>query len=1354
MRKKSGKSRANAIGWHDSGKPEETRARPVLHSRLRPSTGSGLLMRFFGFAILSVVSAGFVWPAATTSALDPVRFEPNVGQTDASVKFLGRAPRATLWFTPQSVTLSLHRKSESAVLKMHFDGAAADPRIEGEGRGTAVSNYLLGNDPTRWRTAVPQFGSVRYRNLYPGTDAVFYGNSGKLEYDFMLRPGADPSKIRIAFEGVDSLALNQQGELVMKTGDIEIRNRRPRVYQGARPVDGHYVLLGKHTAGFAVDEYDRTRPLVIDPVLSYATFLGGSGGDYGFAMASDSQGNLYVTGGTDSPNFPVTAGLTTATPGTAGMAFVSKINPSASGAASLIFSTYLGGLIAANDLDYGQGIAVDSNSNVIVAGVTYSTDFPLSNAFQTKLGAGAPLTCGNSICPDGFITKLSPAGNSIVYSSYVGGSDYDAPYALAVDGAGTAYLTGITYSSNFPAPATAYQRGLVGQFNAFLTVVSPTGGLNYSSYFGQLGEECFSIAVDNAGVVYMAGDTTSLSLPVTSGAFQSNPPATASGQYSGFVVKLQPAISGAAGLQYSSYLGGTGGLTTVWAINTDGTGKIYATGATDSAAFPVSASAYQAAFAGEVNDKTFATPGDAFVTILDPSAQGSAQLVYSTYLGGSFDDEGFSIATDSLGRITIAGNTDSCDFPTSTDALQPQFQFCQTKGSEIGFIARLDPTQFGPAGLVYSSFVGGSVADTIFGMTMDSSGNHVAVAGETFSPDAPVTVSAFQPSYGGSDGTDGDAYVAVFDFTPVVSSIPDLTIGLSASGTFTQGQTGATYTITVQNVAGAPTNTTVMVTDTLPAGLTATSIAGTGWTCTQPAGPCTRTDALAAGASYPPIVLTVSVGGNTAASVTNTAAVSGGGETNTSNDTASNITTVAALLGPVLLSPANGATGTSLTPVLMWNAAAGASSYDVFFGASSNPPLVTNTVSTSYNPGTLNSNSTYFWRIVAKNSAESAPSAIFSFSTGPLGFVPVTPCRIADTRNANGAFGGPSLAAQGTRNFAIPSSACNIPASATAYSLNIAVVPRGLLGFLTVWPAGQVRPVVATLNSIDGRIKSNAAIVPAGAGGSISVFATDATDVIIDINGYFVPSNNPSALAFYPITPCRIADTRNATAPLGGPSLAAQSTRTFPVQQSACGVPTSAQAYALNFAAVPNGALGFLTAWPTGQPRPLVASLNDPTGTVAANAVVVPAGNNGSVDVFTTDNTDLVIDMNGYFAPPGPGGLSLYNLSPCRVLDTRLPAGSLPFSGSRDVNVVGSPCNVPATAQAYIFSATVVPPGPLGFLTLWPQGPARPLAATLNASDGAVTNNMAIIPTTNGAISAFATDLTHLVLDIFAYFAP
>jgi hypothetical protein len=370
-------------------------------------------------------------------------------------------------------------------------------------------------------------------------------------------------------------------------------------------------------------------------------------------------------------------------------------------------------------------------------------------------------------------------------------------------------------------------------------------------------------------------------------------------------------------------------------------------------------------------------------------------------------------------------------------------------------------------------------------------------------------------------------------------------------------------------------------------------------------------------------------------------------------------------------------------------------------------------------------------------------------------FVPVTPCRIADTRSPDGPFGGPAIAESTFRDFVIPNSACDIPSTAAGYSLNVAVVPKVHLGYLTVWPAGQSQPLVATLNSLDGRIKSNAAIVPSGENGAISVFATDTTDVILDINGYFVPgSSSPAALAFYPLTPCRIADTRNATAPLGGPSLTAQGTRSFPILASSCGLPSNAQAYSLNFAAVPKGPLGFLTAWPAGQPQPLVASLNALTGTITANAVIVPAGANGAVDVFATNATDLVIDSNGYFAPQGPGGLSLYGVPPCRVLDTRLPSGAEPFSGSREVNVGAGSCGVPSTAQAYVFNATVVPPGPLGFITMWPQGELQPLVATLNAIDGAIASNMAIVPTTNGSIEVFASGPTHLVLDIFGFFAP
>jgi hypothetical protein len=293
-------------------------------------------------------------------------------------------------------------------------------------------------------------------------------------------------------------------------------------------------------------------------------------------------------------------------------------------------------------------------------------------------------------------------------------------------------------------------------------------------------------------------------------------------------------------------------------------------------------------------------------------------------------------------------------------------------------------------------------------------------------------------------------------------------------------------------------------------------------------------------------------------------------------------------------------------------------------------------------------------------------------------------------------------------------------------------------------------PLASTLNSLDGRVKSNAAIVPAGTAGAISVFASNTTHVILDINGYFVAATDPTALAFYPITPCRIADTRNANGPLGGPSLGGGTSRTFPIR-TACSLPATAQAYSLNFAAVPSGPLGYLTAWPTGQAQPLASSLNALTGTVTANAVIVPAGTSGSVDVFASNPTNLIIDINGYFAPMGTGGLSLYGVTPCRVVDTRQPSGS-PAITSLDVAVSASACGIPANAQAHVVSVTVVPPAPLGYLTLWPQGQTRPLVSTLNALDGAITSNLAIVPTTNGSISAFPSNPTHLIMDISGYF--
>ena len=378
-----------------------------------------------------------------------------------------------------------------------------------------------------------------------------------------------------------------------------------------------------------------------------------------------------------------------------------------------------------------------------------------------------------------------------------------------------------------------------------------------------------------------------------------------------------------------------------------------------------------------------------------------------------------------------------------------------------------------------------------------------------------------------------------------------------------------------------------------------------------------------------------------------------------------------------------------------------------------------------------------------------------SGSTGPLQFIPSTPCRLVDTRKSGGPIQGGA-----SRNFPVPQQGgCNIPTSAVAYSVNLTVVPPGPLGYVTIWPTGEAQPVASLENSLDGRTKANAAIVPAGYQGAVSIFASNTTDVVLDIDDYFAPVGN-TTLAFYPLKPCRVADTRNPLGGLGGPYLRGGVARQFPIlEASSCNIPSSAQAYSLNFTAVPHAPLGYLTVWPFGQKQPVVSTLNSVTGTVVANAAIVPAGtdNEGSIVAFASNDSDLVIDINGYFAPPGQNGLSLYTVTPCRVLDTRNGNGAYVGELMPPVDVVDSVCGPSTSAQAYVLNATVVPSGPLGYLTLWPDSnPPQPppVVSTLNALDGAITSNMAIVPNSDGSTDAFASNLTQLILDISAYFAP
>ncbi len=369
-------------------------------------------------------------------------------------------------------------------------------------------------------------------------------------------------------------------------------------------------------------------------------------------------------------------------------------------------------------------------------------------------------------------------------------------------------------------------------------------------------------------------------------------------------------------------------------------------------------------------------------------------------------------------------------------------------------------------------------------------------------------------------------------------------------------------------------------------------------------------------------------------------------------------------------------------------------------------------------------------------------------------FVPFPPCRVIDTRLWNSPILGGS-----TDVFDLETEAsllgCGDLSSATAFSLNITVVPHGPLGYLTVWPNSANQPVTSLLNSPDGRVKANAAIVGGNdvrsGHGWISVYASDTTDVVIDVNGYFTTPGSQT-LQFYPLPPCRAIDTRNGQ---DGGMLQAGVERDY-TMAGQCGIPAAAQAFSLNVTALPApGGLDYLTVWTQGEPRPSTSTLNASAGGAVANAAIVTPSriNQGIAFYANSNNTDLLVDVNGYFATPGEGGNSLYTVPDCRIYDSRDNNGQ-PFDGEKTVNIAAAPCAPPNSAQAYLFNATVVPSGPMPYLTLWAHGQSQPEVSTLNAFDGLITSNMAIVPTTDGSIDAYAAELTQMLLDISGFFAP
>jgi hypothetical protein len=767
----------------------------------------------------------------------------------------------------------------SGVLRMRLLGANPDAKVTGEEELPGKASYLIGNDPRKWRTSVPTYAMVHYASVYRGIDLVYYGNpsaDGQLEFDFTVAPGANPSPIRLRFAGLSHLRLAANGDLVMTTASGALAFHKPLVYQmedGHRHlVAGDFALLGKHTVGFRLGNYDRTKALVIDPALAYSTLLGGSGGETGTAIAVDTSGNVYVAGGTFSTDFPVTQGAYQTTNHAAANrglnAFVTKLNPSGT---ALVYSTYLGGSGSSSGGDAASAISVDTAGNVYVAGQTFSTDFPVTpGAFQATNKAAANDTS------NAFITKLNPSGTALVYSTYLGGSGFqveypgDAANAIAVDAAGDAYVAGQSYSADFPVTQGAFQttNNCVANecANAFVTMLNPAGtALVYSTYLGGsggnrvgfMGDVGTAIAVDTLGDAYLTGQAGSANFPVTSGAFQPTNHALTNEGSNAFVTKLNP--TGTA-LVYSTYLGGSGGDTGS-AIAVDSQPSVYVAGRTASTDFPVTPGAFQT-----TNHAT--TYGfNAFITKLNSA--GTA-LVYSTYLGGSGGainltatlvmwggDQASGLAIDGSGNAYVTGSTASADFPVTQGAYQAtNHDQPPCGGNCIGgynaFITELNST--GNA-LAYSTYLGGSgvnpgdfvgvlefgEGDQANALALDSSGN-VYVAGTAVSYDFPVTAGAFQTTVNSGSG---NAFVTKLSMGATSTLIAPTVTVTPASSTITSGQA---LTVTV-SVSGGGSNPLPTGTVTLASGTyasAATTLSSGSTTINIPAG-----SLLAEPAEYP-----------------------------------------------------------------------------------------------------------------------------------------------------------------------------------------------------------------------------------------------------------------------------------------------------------------------------------------------------------------------------------------------------------------------------------------------------------------------------------------------------------------------
>jgi hypothetical protein len=743
----------------------------------------------------------------------PLSFEANQGQTAAQVKFLSREPGYTLFLTPDEAVFALRAPSDvknplvarrkarlhdatsdrqpqdrtsEYVLRMKLLKSNPSAKVEGTDSLPGRTNYFPGSDPAKWRTNIPTYAHVRYRDVYAGIDLAYYGNrSGRLEHDFIVRPGADPRNIALTLDGADRYSLDQNGDLQVSVGQQTVTLQRPAIYQedgkGRQSIVGQYRLTAGNRLSFEISSYDRSKTLVIDPVLNYSTFLGGGNGaaiQYADAVAVDASGNAYVTGHTGTTDFPTTPSSfqpTCDVDGGCSAVFVTKLNAAGS---KLVYSTYIGGTL----YDEGYSIAVDSSGNAYVAGKAESSNFPTTTgAFQATFPGAFS---------SGFVTKLNSTGSKLVYSTFLGGSGGglcylsngstdDLAHGIAIDANGNAYVTGCTDSPNFPTTAGAFDRTCHGCGNdhgdAFVSKLNANGtALVYSTFLGGSDLDVgYSIAVDANGNAYVGGSATSENFPITAGAFQTTK--TAGGQV-GFITKVNPT---GTGLVYSTFLGGSD-ADLINGLALDKLLNVYATGYASSSNFPITANAFQKTCKDCTNQFS------SFVTKLNSTGK---TLAYSTFLGGSGSDIGTSITVDALGDAFVTGQTESTDFPTVAGAFQTTCHDCNVNlGTSAAFITQMNPTG---SALKYSTFLGGTRTDYGTGIALDSSGN-AYITGGTGSSDFPVTKGSFDVTCKGCAAFGTDAFITKFLFGPPTTatvSPTSLTFGSQALGTKSAAKT-------------------------------------------------------------------------------------------------------------------------------------------------------------------------------------------------------------------------------------------------------------------------------------------------------------------------------------------------------------------------------------------------------------------------------------------------------------------------------------------------------------------------------------------------------------------------------------